>query len=153
MSDLKANLKQLKQFESSLERAKRKVVAVGLPKEAVGSKVYGDGMSIISIGAIHEYGLGAAPARSFLRLPFNVKKDELDSFMAKQFESLFYGKSVDQALGLVGVKAVNIVQQAFASGGFGKWPDIQQQTKNAKNSSKILIDTATLKNNVTWVVR
>lgn len=153
MSQLDRNLKKLKQYASSLEQAKRKVVAVGLPSEEVGGKIYGDGTSIIDIGAAHEYGQGQLPARSFLRLPFQLKKEELDDFIATQFAALLEGKSIDKALGLIGIKAQNISVGAFRSGGYGKWPDIQDATKLAKGSSAILIDTGTLRNSITWVVR
>ena len=40
----------------NLHAITRKAAFVGLPKEKVGGKVYGDGMTVFRIGAIHEYG-------------------------------------------------------------------------------------------------
>lgn len=153
MSKLQANLKGLKAFASNLERAKRATVAVGLPVENVGGKVYGDGMSIVQVGAMHEYGFGNNPQRSFLRLPFQLHKDKIDDFIASQFAKVLEGQSVDKALGLIGIKAQNISTGAFTTGGYGNWPALSPGTVKAKGSSRELIDTGTLRNSISWVVR
>lgn len=154
MSDLKRNLAKLRKYANAMKEAKTKSVAVGLPSEKVGGKIYGDGLSIIENGVIHEFGKGNVPRRSFLREPFALKKDEIDDYIALQFDKVFSeGRSVDRALGLVGVYAVNISRGAFTSQGYGQWQDIEQATKDAKGSSQVLIDTGTLRNSITWVVR
>lgn len=146
-------LKNTTAYQKNLEKAKRGYVAVGLPSEKVGGKVYGNGMTVISIGAIHEYGAGVH-RRSFLRTPFAVKKDDMDKAIAKQFEDVFVrGKTAEQALGLIGTVAVNISKGAFTTGGYGEWPDITQATKDAKGSSQVLIDTGILRGAITYVVR
>ena len=140
-------------YLANLEKAKRGFVAVGLPSEEVGSKVYGDGQTVATVGARHEYGAGV-PRRSFLRVPFTTKRDELSTAIAKQFEDVFQlGKSAEQALGLIGTVAVNISKGAFTTRGYGEWPDITQETKDAKGSSQVLIDTGILRGSITYVVR
>ena len=140
-------------YLANLEKAKRGYVAVGLPSEEVGGKVYGNGQTVATIGARHEYGAGV-PRRSFLRVPFTTKKDELTKAIAKQFEDVFErGKSAEQALGLIGTVAVNISKGAFTTRGYGEWPDITQATKDAKGSSQVLIDTGILRGSITYVVR
>lgn len=147
-------LKRTTEYAKNLDKARRLYVAVGLPTEKVGGKIYGDGMSVIQIGAIHEYGAGNNPRRSFLRVPFTAKRDELTAAIAEQFEDVFTrGKSAEQALGLIGVIASEISKDAFLTRGYGQWPDIQQSTKEAKGSSRVLVDTKTLGNSVTYVVR
>lgn len=49
-------LKNTTAYYESLEKAKKMHVAVGLPLDKVGQKIYGDGMTIFQIGAVHEYG-------------------------------------------------------------------------------------------------
>lgn len=49
-------LKYTTELAERLESIKKKAVFVGLPNEKVGGKVYGDGMTVIRIGAIHEFG-------------------------------------------------------------------------------------------------
>jgi hypothetical protein len=140
-------------YLKNLEKAKRGHVAVGLPSEEVGSTVYAGGQTVAQVGAQHEYGAGV-PRRSFLRTPFDIKKDDLDKAIAKQFEDVFKrGKKAEQALGLVGKVAVNIVKGAFLTGGYGEWPDITDATKAAKDSTRILVDNKTLSGSITYVVR
>jgi len=140
-------------YLKNLEKARSGFVAVGLPAEKIGGKVYGDGQAVATIGARHEYGAGV-PRRSFLRVPFTTKKDELTKAIAKQFADVFEsGKSSEQALGLIGTVAVNISKGAFTSRGYGEWPDITQATKDAKGSSQVLIDTGILRGSITYVVR
>ena len=140
-------------YLKNLEKAKRGHVAVGLPAEEVGGTVYDDGQTVAQVGAQHEFGAGV-PRRSFLRTPFSAKTDELETAIAKQFEDVFQrGKKAEQALGLIGTVAVNISKGAFTSRGYGEWPDISAATKEDKGSSQVLIDTGTLRNSTTYVVR
>ena len=140
-------------YLKNLEKAKRGYVAVGLPAEEVGGTVYDDGQTVAQVGAQHEYGAGV-PRRSFLRTPFTAKQDDLTAAIAKQFEDVFQrGKKAEQALGLIGTVAVNISKGAFTSRGYGEWPDISAATKEDKGSSQVLIDTGTLRNSITYVVR
>jgi uncharacterized protein YeaC (DUF1315 family) len=61
-------------------------------------------------------------------------------------------QTVNDALGIVGAKATNISKEAFVTQGYGKWPDITEETKEQKRSSQTLIDTGTLRNSITWEV-
>ena len=146
-------LKNTTAYLKNLEKAKRGYIAVGLPAEEVGGTVYDDGQTVAQVGAQHEYGAGV-PRRSFLRTPFAVKKDDMDKAVAKQFKDVFErGKTAEKALGLIGTVAVNISKGAFTTRGYGEWPDITDDTKDAKGSSQVLIDTGTLRNSITYVVR
>jgi len=140
-------------YLKNVEKAKHGYVAVGLPSEEVGGTVYEGGQTVAQVGAQHEYGAGV-PRRSFLRTPFAVKKDDMDKAIAKQLEDVFKrGKKAEQALGLIGTVAVNIVKGAFLTRGYGEWLDITDATKEAKGSSQVLIDTGTLRNSISYVVR
>lgn len=152
---LKANLKKLQDYAANLAAAKRSVVAVGLPAEKVGSIIYGDdSLSVIQIGAFAEYGQGNSPIRSFLRVPFAIKADDINEFIGKQFALVLEdGKSSDAALNTIGVFARNISVEAFNTDGYGTWPPNQPATVTAKGSSTTLIDTGTLRNSITWAVR
>ena len=134
-----AFLKKTTSYLKSLEEASRLSVMVGLPIEKVGGKVYetedGEGKTIIEVGASHEYGAGV-PLRSFLRMPFDMKKKEITAEIDKQFKKVLDGRSVKKALGLVGVAARNVVIMAFRTEGFGQWQDITARTKELKGSSK-----------------
>jgi len=183
-------LKRATDFAAALEAAKKKAVFVGLPKDKVGGKIYGDGMTVIRIGAIHEYGAkfthpggtpytiggdGRAhfvsksftgpvhgvtkphqitiPQRSFLRVPFAVKRKDLNKAIAKQFEAVAEGRDADVALGRVGVLAANVSKGAFTSLGYGSWSPIQPETAKRKGSRQTLINNGILRSSITSVVR
>ena len=140
-------------YLNQMEKAKRSVVKVGLPIEKVGSKIYGPGLTIITVGAWHEYGFGNNPVRSFLRVPFAKNAKKINEFIARQFNDVcFKGVSTDKALNLVGVYTVNISKDAFKTSNDGEWQANAPETIFRKGSSKPLIDTGTLRNSITWVV-
>jgi hypothetical protein len=147
-------LKKTMAMAKSIDQVKSGYVAVGLPVEKASSKVYKNGETVVSVGAVHEYGAAGMPKRSFLRMPFIVKKNTIDKVTALQFQEVFEnGKGISQALGLIGTAAVNVVQDAFTTRGFGQWPDISQRTKDIKGSAQVLIDTGILRGSITYVVR
>lgn len=143
-------LKMLEKQAKFLKQAKTMSVKVGLPKKTASIK--NDGVSIVVIGAAHEYGQGDMH-RSFLRVPFAIKKDELAKIIESQFE---LGKSGEmdakKALGRIGALASGISKEAFSTQGFGTWADIKPETKKRKKSSAVLIDTGQLSQSITWAV-
>ena len=138
---------------AALEDAKDKIVKVGLPAEKVGSKIYGDGISVITVAAWHEYGFGNNPVRSFLRVPFAQKQNELFAYINKQFQLVLDGrKDAETALNFVGIFATNISKEAFTTSAGGAWPANTAYTIAKKGSSMPLIDTSVLRNSLTWAV-
>lgn len=137
-----------------LEAVKSKAVFVGLPKEKVGQKVYGDGMTVIRNGAIHEFGAGPIPQRSFLRVPFSKKRTFINEKIAIQYKLAVSGKvSPIVALGRIGLIAENISRGAFTSLGYGDWEPITKETARRKGSTQTLIDNGILKGAISSVVR
>lgn len=150
----KEMLRRTTEYAKNIKKATSSYVAVGLPAEKIGGKIYGDGMTVASVGAIHEYGGNKVPRRSFLNTPFIEKKDELAEAIQTQFFDVFKsGQSAEVALGLIGATATNISKGAFTTKGYGVWPDITQSTKDAKGSSQVLIDKGILRSSITYVVR
>lgn len=139
---------------ANLRDITRKAAFVGLPKEKVGGKVYGDGMTIFRVGAIHEFGYGPIPQRSFLRTPFATKRKEMNKAITQQFVAVANGERKPLiGLGRIGAVATNISKGAFTSKGYGVWPDITAETKQRKGSSQVLVDTGILKGSISYVVR
>lgn len=145
-------LKEMERRLKSMKEMKTKHVAVGVLGEDAG-KTYEDGATLGQIAAIHEYGRGQNPERSFLRMPQEFKQKDIENFIDIRFNKVMGGESVDRALGLIGLFAVNISKEAFSTGGFGNWPALSSSTIRQKNSSKILVDTARLMNSVHSEVR
>lgn len=153
MNDPKNTLERTENLAKAMKKAKSKAVFVGLPSEKVGGEIYGDGQSIMTIGAVHEYGAGNSPKRSFLRTPFLMHKKKINQYIAKQFETTLNGVSVGDALENVGAYCTNISKKAFTTKGFGQWDALKPATIARKGSSQPLIDTGTLRNSITWVLR
>lgn len=149
---LEASAKWLKEMEA----AKRLTLKVGLPSDKVGGKVYGGGTSIITVGATHEYSSPTSPARSFLRMPFEVKRKEIDTAIQNQFANVIDGKmSAEDALNRVGVIATNISKEAFRTNGYGRWAPLAEITKVRKvkaGKTTTLIWSGLLRGAITWSV-
>lgn len=109
------------------------------------------GMTNAEIGAVHEYGLGGFPVRSFLRVPLskNLPKALTRAGLFKKDvlkESLAAGSFVPIAekMGIVGVA---VVMEAFANGGAdGEWPPSDMTRKKVKQT---LVETTQLRDSIT----
>ncbi len=103
------------------------------------------------IGVIQEFGSYSAniPARSFLRMPIETKKKEFIAFLGSKAALKKIGEGDMKGLfTLIGIKAEAIVQEAFASHGFGKWEPNSPETIKKKGSSSPLIDTVQLRRSI-----
>jgi len=100
------------------------------------------------LGLIQMYGsiTNNIPPRDFLVMPIEHKKRELMRLLSSSpARAAFEAKDYRKIYEILGAGAVGFVDEAFATGGFGTWPDIKEATKRRKGSSAILIDTAELR--------
>jgi len=140
-------LAKTKELERQMRAAKKAHVNVGLPRENIGGKAYGNGMSIMQVGAVHEFGNSKVPRRSFLRMPFLLHADKISAILAQQFALVAEGKiDTATALNRAGAAITNISKEAFVTQGFGKWQPAQ------KDEGQTLLDTGLLRNSITWHV-
>ena len=147
-------LKKATAYLKNLEKAKRLSLVVGLPKETATSKVYPSGRTVLEIGTFHEFGADDIPQRSFLRVPFAVKKNDIKKIFLKLFKAIAEkGADAETQMEKAGVFIQNISKEAFENKGFGTWPDIKTGTKTAKGSSGVLIDTGILRGSISYEVR
>lgn len=147
INKLQQNAKRLNDYANALKVARKAYVAVGVMNAGATSAIYG-GPDVVQIAAWHEYGLGANPVRSFLKMPFQVKRAVIGSMIDRQFSAVFEkGRDIKKALGLIGVEAQNISLDAFNSEGFGYWPKVKYR------EGQTLTDTGTLKGSVMYEVR
>lgn len=147
-------LKYTMTMADNLADIAKKAAFVGLPKEKVGSVIYGNGETIFSVGAQHEFGAGLMPERSFLRTPFVTKRKQLNKVIAQQFKAVAEGaRSPMVGLGRIGVAAVNVSKGAFTTKGYGRWADITDKTKQRKGSTQVLVDRGILRSSISYVVR
>ena len=106
------------------------------------------------------------PTRSFLRMPLlsgegkkELRKVVNDNPSADRelnaIEATKNGKILELIAELVAVKALQRVQEAFQTSGFGAWAPITEFTKNCRigdSSNKPLNDTGDLMNSITYKV-
>ena len=146
-------LARSKQQLMDMKQIKRKHVAVGVLASEASKRVYESGADVLQVAAANEFGTKTIPQRSFLVMPQQLKAPEISKFIRVQLGKVLEGREVKKGLGLIGVFVTNVSVDAFDSGGFGKWPALDDKTIEAKGSSAPLIDTGTLKNSVTYEVR
>jgi phage gpG-like protein len=135
-------------LENILKKLKtKKHVDVGI----LGNESYEDGATIAGIGAVHEFGKldGSIPERSFIRMPIETKQKEIEKSLKPKVQEIMERGDIDRALTLLGIACEGAIQEAFDSGGFGTWKDIDQKTKDRKKSDSILIDTSELRKSIT----
>jgi len=109
-------------------------------------------ISMVELGLVHEFGsvTNNIPPRSFLRLPLETKRRDFIKALQGSMVSVALEKGQYRKIfAIMGLKAEEIIQDAFSSGGFGLWPVLKAGTIRAKRSSKILIDTGELRKSIT----
>jgi phage gpG-like protein len=108
-----------------------------------------------AVGALHEFGTDKMPQRSFLRVPLSDHlQKELEgsgAFSPDELKKVVKEASMLPWLTRISIIAEKIVQGAFDSGGYGKWPAWEKGYTN--NSGQILVDTQQLRNSITSEVK
>lgn len=127
-----------------------------MPKTRVGimgdTDARGDGLSNATIGAIHEFGHGV-PQRSFLRQPLiDGLNDAIEEGVdTVEVEEIIESGTLVPFFKKLGIIAETVVNNAFNTGGNGKWPKwITPGYKN--NTGMLLVDTQQLQDSITSVV-
>lgn len=145
ISKVSFNLKPLKELQKELD--KDYITKVGI----MGSKgKRGGKASNVLIGAVHEFGSFSKgiPIRSWLKMPLVDKSDKLLKRWTLNVRRLLPKRDFKKMFKILGIEAETIIQQSFATAGFGKWKKITKQTADRKGSNQILIDTAQLRKSV-----
>lgn len=151
---IKKNIKGLIDFKRFLDHDLEARVGI-LGSNAISTREAGAGATNSDIGFKHEFGVKSEkiPKRSFLREPIQEKFEEAaiksKASLKKTFEKLHI-KEVFLKLGII---AEGIVQEAFATRGFGKWEPNSEMTIAQKGSDSPLIDTAQLRKSISSDVR
>lgn len=128
-------------------------VKVGVLASKGGGAAHGeDNISLIEIAAIHEFGNGHVPERSFIRSTFYVRRvNALATMVAKLAKAIVTeGMTPKKALSLLGQWAASEVKETITE--IDIPPPLADSTIMAKGSSKPLVDTGQLKNSITYEV-
>lgn len=101
------------------------------------------------IAAIHEFGLGGMPQRSFLRSAFDENKPMLNRMGDNIVNGAIKGMSTETALNQLGNVVQGMVQKKIVDGPFA--PNSPATIKR-KKSSRPLIDTGRLRQSIRYVI-
>lgn len=115
----------------------------------IGDSARSDGkLANAEIGAIHEFGLGGHPERSFLRVPLRtqmpVKMKSAKMDRAALMRVLKSGNLTPWCQ-KIAVIAEAVVQEAFETGGYGEWEPSDMKNKKIQMT---LIETTQLRNSI-----
>ena len=151
MNKISYNLNQLNSLVSSISLGDYKVKIGIMGGKASQTHAKGKA-SNAEIGLVHEYGSFSKniPARSFLRMPLFYKSNVILSRMSfKAFISAFSGNKL-LFLKQLGIVCEGVIQEAFATMGFGMWRSLKSKTisrKKGQNPSP-LINTGQLRRSI-----
>jgi len=102
------------------------------------------------IGAVQEFGSVSnnIPARSFIRMPLEMKIGDWISKHSKEYFDMALNGNLEEFYRKVGTKGEEIIQDAFDSRGFGQWAANAPSTVKAKGSNMPLVDTGILRSSI-----
>ncbi len=114
----------------------------------------GEGSSNATIGAKHEFGLDGLPMRSFLRMPLSTElSNHLKTSGALDQDVLLqvmHTGKITPWLEKIAIVAETTVQDAFDTGGYGKWKPSNMTYKKVRQT---LVETQQLRNSITSEVK
>ena len=109
-----------------------------------------DAIDNAGVGLIHEFGTENTPERSWLRMPlterFNSNLETAGAFDKKTMDKIIREKSFLSMAKKMGLVAVETIQEAFDTGGFGKWKPSDMSTKK---NEQTLVETQQLRDSMT----
>lgn len=101
------------------------------------------------VAAIHEFGLGDMPQRSFLRSAYDENLPMIDKMIQRVADGAVFGLGTNAALNQLGNVVQGMVQRKIVDGPFV--PNSPATIKR-KKSSKPLIDTGHLRQSIRYVI-
>ena len=112
------------------------------------------GLTNVETGTFHEFGTSKMPQRSFLWMPLKEKlRDEIKDMKKVVFKQLYVKKAPDEFFKTLMSKALDIVEEAFNTNGYGQWKSLTAATKRRKErlnlSPNTLVETGKLRNSIT----
>jgi len=134
-----------------LEAQRGARVRVGVLDDAAKRTEDGEGpMTLLEVAAVHEFGAGHVPQRSFIRATVDAREAEIrDLQRALSVQILRGDVEEDVALERLGAKVAAMCQNRIAD---GIAPELAPETIERKGSSKPLVDTGQLKAAITFRV-
>lgn len=141
------DLTKLRQIQA--QAGKRYVTQVGVLGSKAGTRQEGN-LTNAEIGIIHEKGSisGKIPRRSFIEMPLTLKLSRYIRAVGQKIVNGLTKENLKKSYRDLGILAERIIDGAFSSAGFGRWPENTPSTIKNKGSSRPLIDTAQLRKSI-----
>ena len=150
---MKINDRKWREVLGRVKRLDGAHVKVGVLSSKGGDADHGEGITMVELAAIHEFGSPAAgiPQRSFIRRTL-VDAPWLPQFTAKLARGVVELKVTEtQALGILGEKAVLEIKRTITDGA-GVPPPLAEATIAAKGSTRPLVDHGRLLGAISYSV-
>lgn len=139
-----------KRLEQEIAQLKKLRVKVGFQRGEAVEEKDGTVADLCDIALWNELGTETAPSRPFMRDAIDKHKDEVLSFIEKEFALLVVGQNTaEKMMKSIGVFLVKQVQREIVDGQFE--PNAPSTIKR-KGSDKPLIDTGTMRQSVNYVI-
>lgn len=127
-------------------KGKLPIARVGI----LGGSARGEGQSNATIGAVHEFGSEKMPIRSFLRMPLTEmlesKIENSGAYDPKVLKEVIRTGSIVPWVAKLGILGEEVVQDAFNTGGFGKW---KPSNMSYKKNHQTLVESHQLRDSIT----
>lgn len=131
MAKVKADLTELNNLMKMLKKDYRVRVGI-LGSKAAQQHDSKSGKTNVEIGTFHEFGTSKMPQRSFLRMPLETKlSEEIPNLKKTIFKQIFIKNAPDKFFKDLGNKALDIIEDAFNTEGFGYWTRLKRSTREA----------------------
>jgi hypothetical protein len=105
-----------------------------------------DGKQVAEYGAYNEFGsvsvANRPPKRSFIRMPLEVKQDDIRKYAEKHSQEHLEKGDVKAIFEDIGIACEAKIQEAFDTRGFGSWVPNAESTIKQKGSDAPLITNA-----------
>lgn len=148
-TEIRFNLDGLEEIKERVGKTYR--TRVGIIGSKAGQEHEG-GITNAELGLIQMFGslTRGIPARDFLLMPLMTKHREIiQSFGSASIRAAFAAGDYKKMFVLLGVKAEEIIQEAFETSGFGRWQKNAYSTIQQKGSSRPLIRWGELRRSIT----
>jgi len=112
-----------------------------------------EGVPIIKLALIHEFGTSKIPQRSFIRQGFDANKENINAQADKVIDAVFKLQSFSIYLNRLGLIMVDGTVQQFDNSGNPSWPANSAATVAQKGSDKPLIDKGFLRASISYRIQ
>jgi hypothetical protein len=129
LANVKADLTELNRLLKMLR--KNYTLRIGIIGNKATSEHGDDGITNAELGTFHEFGSASGdhpPRRSFLEEPLKMKlnfnNEDMKPFKKILWKQFFVKNAPEEFYKKLGAKALNIIEGAFATNGYGMWKSL-----------------------------